>query len=101
MTRTREENTRDLEWEENHCVTCGAELEDDEESMHYNCGGECLWCMAKSGDAESRARIEHFFFEDCMEQLTETVNEFVTHVQELGGDESLFRTMILETWRPW
>lgn len=83
------------------CHICGAQLEDDEESLHYNCGGDCLWCMARSGDPECQARVQGMFMRDCIDQMNAAVDEFETEMEHVGLSGEEFRLRLLEQWRPW
>ena len=66
------------------CNTCGYELSADTESLHYDCGGACLTCMAQAGDPECVERIIGFTITDCLAQLKVTVR---AHGDYLDGIE--------------
>ena len=82
------------------CDICGEELSDDTESLHYNCGGTCRWCMAKSGDPDCRGSVVSFMIDDCISQMQATVEEFETEICKVDYDVGLFHTRILEGFRP-
>ncbi len=83
-----------------NCKICKAELSDDEESLHHNCGGDCLWCMAKSGDPDCQGRVVSFMINDCISQMQTTVQEFESEIRKVDYDVDLFHTRILEQFRP-
>ena len=83
------------------CNICHAELDSDPESLHYDCGGDCRWCMARAGDPDCQAAILHQFREDCLREMTEVFNGFKDHVEEIDGEWDLFGMQILVSWRPW
>ena len=58
--------TSDCVTENPLCKICSAELDTDPESLHYDCGGDCLWCMARVGDPECQARVTEMFLADCI-----------------------------------
>lgn len=84
-----------------YCHICSAEMDDDPESLHLNCGGDCRWCMARSGDPDCRDSILHLLKEDCLREMTEVFNSFRDHVIEIDGDWDLFGMQVMEQWRPW
>lgn len=82
------------------CRLCGEALSDDTESLHYNCGGDCLWCMAKAGDPDCQGRVVGFMIDDCISQMQAAVEEFETEIRAVDYDVDLFHIRILEGFRP-
>lgn len=83
------------------CNICGTELSKDEESLHYDCGGDCLLCMANAGDPECQERVKGFYIVDCILEMQDSVNTFATLIEEAGCSAHEFRMRIMEQFRCW
>lgn len=83
------------------CKICKHELDSDEESLYYDCGGDCLWCMAKAGDPECQARVAGFFVKDCINLMKLTCEEFRDDLKDIDYDIDEFNTRVMEGFRPW
>lgn len=45
--------------DQGQCRICGVELSDERDSEHYDCGGDCLTCMANLvGDPDCVDRLK-------------------------------------------
>lgn len=42
---------------ESHCKTCNRELNNPNDPMSADCGGDCVACMAAAGDPECVAAV--------------------------------------------
>jgi len=42
----------------NSCQTCGQPMSKTPETMNFDCGGDCLYCMARYGDPDAIEAIE-------------------------------------------
>ena len=42
----------------NSCQTCGQPLSKTPETMNFDCGGDCLFCMACHGDLDAIEAVE-------------------------------------------
>ncbi len=84
------------------CDTCGAMLDDSEESLHFDCGErDCLWCLARAGDCEAQARVQNMFMRDCITEMNTAIDDLVRDMEQVGLPETEFRQRLLEQWRPW
>lgn len=74
------------------CNLCGVELSADTESLHYDCGGDCLTCMAQAGDPDCVERIIGFTITDCLAQLKVTVRQHGDYVDGIstGASENFY-----------
>ena len=82
-----------------NCKTCDEPLSKDPGSLRYNCGGDCIWCMARAGDPDCVARVVGFMIDDCLSACKIAVEEFATEVGKLDYDVDLFYTRIQEGFR--
>lgn len=68
-----------------HCHSCGVEMDELNNPFTRNCGGDCLKCMAESGDTDCKA---------FMDFVNEPIPDFVKikqAKQRLINDQSKYR----------
>ena len=78
------------------CNICGTELSDDSDSLAYNCGGDCMKCMAESGDPEYGANVMHVYIEQFYSEYSKLVNKFIDRAQHMRQEHDAYEERLQE-----
>jgi len=89
-----------------NCGICDRELNKDENSPAYNCGGDCRECMAGAGDPDCIASLTVIWLDEFYDKVRTEVEFTVKRIAALPHEEPMYveddiKTRMQENLRVW